>query len=143
MLAAMVFGAIIALTLTSLFALTMRNLTSDQNSQTANSIAQELIEYSRSFSYSTLNSYIGSYQLLPTNGIPSRAPVTIDLINKTWSSQSISSAFKGTVTYSIQPGSMAQTLLVTVVVGWTDSSNINRQILTATVVTQNGSSYWP
>jgi type II secretory pathway pseudopilin PulG len=143
MLVAIIFGAIIALTLTNLFALSMRNLTSDQNSQTANSIAQELIEYTRSFDYDTLNQAIGSYELLPTNSIPTRAPVIIDLVNKTWSAKSVSNAFKGNVTYIIQPGTLPQTLLISVLVGWTDSSNANRQILTATVVTQNGSNYWP
>jgi Tfp pilus assembly protein PilV len=143
MLAAIIFGAIIALTLTSLFALSMRNLTSDQNSQTANSIAQELIEYTRSFSFNALNANVGSYELLPINNIPSRAPVIIDLVNKIWSAKSISNVFKGTVTYNIQPGSLPQTLLVSVVVGWTDSSSVNRQILTSTVIVQNGSNYWP
>jgi type II secretory pathway pseudopilin PulG len=141
MLVAIIFGSLIALMLTNLFSQTMRESTSDQNSQTANTIAQELIDYTRNFDFNTLSSLIGTYQLLPTNTFPGRIPVTIDLTTKTWSSPSQKNIFPGTVTYSIQSAS-PQTLLVTVLVNWSDSSNNARQVLTSTVVVQNGSRYW-
>ena len=142
MLVAIVFGAIIATTLTSMLSQTMRQSTTSQNQQTANSIAQELIDYSRSMDYVTLAGLVGTYELLPTQAMPGRPPVIIDLSSRIWSKKSIENAFKGSVTYSIQQGASPTQLLVSVLVSWNDSSATNRQIVTATVINQYGTRYW-
>jgi Tfp pilus assembly protein PilV len=152
LLVALIFGAIITFALLSILSQSMRQSTTSENQLVASSIAQELLENTRNESYQFLSTIpAGQYTLLSnedTSGQIGPAavrtdPVGLDFVNLAWTNvKTKGNEFKGTVLYQIQPGSVANSLVITITVQWSDSQSVNRTITTSTVVFQQGTNYW-
>ena len=143
-LVSLIVGAMIAFTLLNTLTQTMRQGTTSQNELVANAVANELAEYVSRVPYGdptniqpgTLLSFSGAgpTPLLinrTTAGQvaagPRPGPVGLDLTSYKWTAQSTAKAFSGTAQMSVDANTnplAPSSLLVTIQVSWTDSSNL-------------------
>lgn len=157
-LVSLLVGSIMAGVMVDMFSKMQRVGGTSQNELSANCVAQELLDMTRSLDYNFLSQYQGTSLDLYSNRssagqvgtVIRNDPTLLDFVNKTWSTKVMTSGFTGTANYRIDPsGTLPQTLKVTVTVNYSDSENIGtssslygRSITTSTLVSRSGVNLW-
>lgn len=142
-LVALVIGAILAFSLTSLFSSNMTSMSTSQNEAYANILVDELIEYSRAADFEYLQSKVGEYSLkinsTSSDGVfrdGVSIPLLLDSDSLSWTStKSTMSRFHDDLVgiYRIEQGSYPGSILVTASVTWTDSVRSKPRTLSSSI----------
>ncbi len=154
LLVSIVIGTMILFTLTSMLGTTLRLGSKSQNEVYAQETLSELMEFTRGVGYAYLDSRRGTHVLLANKILESEvgpnvrtSPVQLDFVSQTWSPSTKTNRFNGTVTYKVELGPEANTLKVTISLGWQDSTSFNtssetgqgRTVSASTIITKDGS----
>lgn len=150
-LVALVVGAGITLSLTTMLSQTLRQSTATQNELMANQMAYNLLDFLKKRDFKELNTLRGtSYDLLVNRDTigqaalgPRSDPTILDFASQSWSQESIANKFRGAAKLNIEEGPIDQSVRLVVAVYWSDSQNFSqRTIVASTIVTENGAQDW-
>jgi type II secretory pathway pseudopilin PulG len=121
-----------------------RASSSSQNQVIAAAIAQEVIDSARNMPYNTLQTFVGTHDLVVNSGSGLTPPPVFprplmqDRNSLIWSSKAANNDFDATVTETIAAGPVANTLQVTVLVTWKENTGGSRTFTMTTLVSQFG-----
>lgn len=150
-LVALLVGAMIAFSLTSLLSQTMRHSSATQNELMANQMAFSLLDFLKKRDFKELYDLQGgSYDLLINRDTmgqiatgPRSDPTILDFVNQMWSQETRSNKFNGAAKLNFEAGPIDRSVRLIVAIYWSDSQNANtRTIVASTVVTESGAQDW-
>lgn len=127
-LVALVVSSIVSFTLLQTLSTSMTAMSSSTNDTYANEILDVLSEHSRLYGYDRLILFPGEQTLLLNKTEVgqvgpdfNKRPVLLNMVDKQWLSKSKANLPNAVVTYSVENGVVADSLLVSMAVRWTDS----------------------
>jgi len=121
-----------------------RASSSSQNQVLAAAIAQEVIDSARNMPYTTLQTFVGTHNLVVNSGSGYTPPPIFprplmqDRTSLVWSNKATNNDFDATVTETIGAGPVPNTLQVTVLVTWRENTGGSRTFTMTTLVSEFG-----
>lgn len=150
-LVALVVGAGIAFSLTSLLSQSMRQSSATQNEVLANQMAFGLLDFLRKQDYEMLEGLEGASPTLLVNRTaagqfgqaPREDPTLLDFVEKKWSQEAQNNKFNGEVKLKFEAGPISDSVRAIVAISWKSSqSGGERTIVVGTVITKGGAREW-
>jgi hypothetical protein len=152
-LVAIAVGSMVAVSITALLGQTLQVTSATSNQMVADQIGKAIIDTMRGLEYATVQSWVGqSFPQLKINRAsgdtssgpaPHTLPLGLDSNLFQWTTLSVSNSFTGTAQIQVNPGPVANTVLVSVTVTWEDSEKLVPHSSTySTLITYEGEDYW-
>lgn len=151
-LVAIVIGSAISACLIDTFSQLLRATSKSQSEIYADSVSQEMMQIFRSMDYDTLKLQVGGPYNLVLNGDQALQPAPyikpepalLDFNNRIWYPQTRKKSFTGTATYTIENGSIPNSLNVSLTVAWPNGNGGSpaKSVTSSTIITRSGLDRW-